>query len=138
MGPFRGELRWLSNFWPARVKFAGYTFPCVENAYQAGKCEHTDDIPRFLTIQPGQAKRLGRIVAQRHGFDNEKLDFMLNLLRQKFSHEDLKAKLLATGDTPIVEVNHWRDTFWGVTEEGVGQNKLGKLIGRVRNELRAQ
>ena len=48
MGPFRGELRWLSNFWPARVKFAGYTFPCVENAYQAGKCEHTDDIPRFL------------------------------------------------------------------------------------------
>ena len=63
---------------------------------------------------------------------------MLNLLRQKFSHEDLKEKLLATGDTPIVEVNHWRDTFWGVTEEGVGQNKLGKLIGRVRDELRAR
>lgn len=138
MGPFRGELRWLSNFWPAQVKFNKYTFPCVENAYQAGKCENAHDIPRFLDIQPGQAKRLGRIVAQRSGFDSEKLDFMLNLLRQKFSHEDLKEKLLATGDTPIVEVNHWRDTFWGVTEEGVGQNKLGKLIGRVRDELRAR
>jgi len=29
------------------------------------------------------------------------------------------------------------DTYWGVGRDGTGQNKLGKMIVRIRDELRA-
>jgi N-glycosidase YbiA len=43
--------------------------------------------------------------------------------------------LLDTGDAELVEVNHWRDFWWGVCN-GVGANHLGRLLMTIRNELR--
>lgn len=34
---FRGNFRWLSNFWPCSVVLDGVVYPSVENAYQAVK-----------------------------------------------------------------------------------------------------
>ena len=57
------------------------------------------------------------------------------LLRQKFSDQNkvLKEKLLATGEAEIVEGNDWDDTFFGVCN-GVGENQLGKLLMKIRDE----
>lgn len=52
-------------------------------------------------------------------------------------NEDLKIKLLQTGLEPIVESNTWGDTYWGKCK-GVGQNKLGQTLMRIRNELYEQ
>jgi predicted NAD-dependent protein-ADP-ribosyltransferase YbiA (DUF1768 family) len=45
--------------------------------------------------------------------------------------------LLATGDEEIIEAAP-TDTYWGVGRDGTGQNKLGKIIARIRDELRAK
>jgi predicted NAD-dependent protein-ADP-ribosyltransferase YbiA (DUF1768 family) len=45
--------------------------------------------------------------------------------------------LLATDDEELVEGNWWNDTFWGVCR-GDGENNLGKIIMKVRDELRQQ
>ena len=58
-------------------------------------------------------------------------------MRLKFTtHADLRDKLLATGDTPLEEGNTWGDRTWGVYQ-GQGDNRLGKILMKVRDELRA-
>ena len=61
---------------------------------------------------------------------------MLNVVRAKFDqHPDLAQKLLETGDEELVEGNTWGDRYWGVCG-GKGKNMLGKILMRVREELR--
>lgn len=138
IGPFTGELRWLSNFWPALVKLDGQLYPTVEHAYVAAKT--TDRMIRSViqtTSSPGEVKRLGRQFDLREDWHEIKLQVMEDLLWQKFQEPELKAKLLATGDIPIVEINTWNDTFWGQCK-GKGQNNLGKLLMKIRETLRGQ
>jgi hypothetical protein len=41
-----------------------------------------------------------------------------------------------TGNTELVEGNHWHDTFWGVdATTGEGDNGLGQILMQVRMEL---
>ena len=61
---------------------------------------------------------------------------MKELLMAKFSqNEDLKKKLLDTGDATLIEGNTWGDKYWGVCK-GVGKNRLGELLMEVREELK--
>lgn len=61
---------------------------------------------------------------------------MYEICKAKFTqNEDLKAKLLATGNDILEEGNTWGDRVWG-TVNGVGENRLGKILMRVREELR--
>ena len=61
---------------------------------------------------------------------------MYELCKAKFTqNEDLKEKLLATGNDILEEGNTWGDRVWG-TVNGVGENRLGKILMRVREELR--
>ena len=127
--------RFLSNFWPARVTYGGVTFDSVENAYQAAKCADAADMAAFVTLTPKQAKERGGTVALRGDWFDVRVDVMRGLLVQKFSHADLRAQLLATGDALLVEDNDWGDQFWGVCD-GVGENNLGKLLMAVRADMR--
>ena len=65
---------------------------------------------------------------------------MYKALVAKFTqHEDLKEQLLETGEKILVEHTK-KDNYWGDGGDGgndtVGKNMLGKLLVRVRNELR--
>lgn len=61
---------------------------------------------------------------------------MYEICLAKFSqNEELKIKLLATGDEHLEEGNTWGDRIWG-TVNSKGQNHLGKILMRVREELR--
>lgn len=136
IGPFKGEHRWLSNFWPALVKMDGFLYPTVEHAYVAAKT--TDPMIRKViqtTDKPGEVKRLGRQFDLREDWHDIKLQVMEDLLWQKFQDPVLKEQLLATGDEEIVEINTWNDTFWGQCK-GKGQNHLGKLLMKIREALR--
>lgn len=128
---FFGEYRFLSNFWPAKVIFDGVTYPTVENAYQAAKVEkHL----RFgFLSSPGEAKKLGQTLTLRPGWKSIKLEIMYKLCQQKFSQSPLKEKLLAT-EGLLEETNDWGDRYWGVCD-GIGENHLGKILMRIREEL---
>jgi ribA/ribD-fused uncharacterized protein len=131
---FAGVLDFCSNFHPSPV----FGYPTVEAAYQAAKT--TDPAVRArirAAATPGQAKRLGRGLALRPGWEEMKLDVMRTLVREKFArHPALAERLLATGDVELVERNYWRDTFWGVCG-GRGENHLGRILMDLRAELRA-
>ena len=131
---FTGVLDFCSNFHPSPV----FGYRTVEAAYQAAKTTDSAVRARIRAAPtPGQAKRLGRGIALRSGWEEMKLDVMRTLVREKFSrYHALAERLLATGDVELVERNYWRDTFWGICG-GRGENHLGRILMDLRSELRA-
>lgn len=140
---FSGERAFLSNFFVSQVGFEGMTFPTSEHAFQAAK---TEDREERMTVRrqatPGKAKRAGRKVCLRPGWDAMRLGVMETILIDKFFRsKDLKARLLATGDAELVEGNRWHDNFWGVCtctkcKDKEGLNHLGQLLMKVRDMMR--
>lgn len=135
---FTAKFRYLSNFYPSKVTFDGLEYDTIEAAYQAAK---TDDVAARRRIReaekPGLCKKLGQKVKLRQDWEQVKIQVMEDLVRQKFTkHKDLREKLVATGDAYLEETNHWGDTFWGVCR-GNGQNHLGQILMKVREELKA-
>lgn len=138
---FIGSRRFLSNFFPAEVEYGGVVYPTVEHAFQAAKTDIEDEREEIRTAStPGEAKRLGRKVTLRADWEKVKESVMEDLVRQKFTrHRPLAAELLDTGDAQLIEGNAWGDTTWGMVEKGgkwSGKNLLGRILMRVREELR--
>lgn len=137
---FRGEYAFLSNFYTAPIVVAGITFPTVEHAFQAAKLPL--DYPKRRAVQaeiaryptPAEAKRAGRMRLLRDDWKHVHLSMMRVLLAAKFQHPALRARLLATGNEPLVEGNDWGDTYWGRCR-GTGRNMLGVLLMELRAEL---
>ena len=135
---FRGEYRFLSNFYPSEIDYDGYTWPTVEHAFQAAKAKK--DSPLFHKIRlaetPGAAKGWGRQAELPLNWYDIRINIMSELLRLKFANPVLAAKLERTGDAELIEGNTWGDMFWGVCK-GVGENWLGYLLMVVREEVKA-
>lgn len=145
---FKGEYRWLSNFWPARVPLDGVEFPTVEHAYQAGKVL-SPEIRERIRVLPtaADAKRFGRRIGRAIPFrpawsERFRISLMRYLLWQKFTHADLRQRLILTGHQELVECGHWHDVFWGRCScrkcGGQGANWLGRLLMEIRAECRAK
>lgn len=138
---FRGEFRFLSNFYPAEVEIDGIVFPTAEHAFQAQKTL-SERWRRYISHQstPRLAKKIGRELELREDWEEVKVNVMLGTLAVKFgSHDDLGDLLLATERRQLVEGNVWGDTFWGcVQRKGgwVGENHLGRSLMTIRSLLR--
>ena len=135
---FQGEYRWLSNFWSSPIEYEGIKYPTVEHAYQAQKFQSNENKRRIAELKtPGEAKREGKEILLPPTWELIKDSIMEDLLRLKFKISELQEKLLITGDVELVEGNTWNDTYWGRCR-GIGQNKLGKLLMKIREELKNQ
>ena len=135
IGPFRGEWRFLSNFWqePRRRMLTN------EHFYQAAKALNVRDRALIMRAPtPGEAKRIGSQIKIREDWKEVCDTVMLEGVRTKFYADDTLADmLLATGDEELVELNHWGDVYWGVDHQtGQGQNKFGDILMQVRAEIR--
>ncbi len=135
---FQGQYRFLSNAWPVDVEMEGIVYPTVEHAYQAAKTADVKQRRRIAAmLTPEQAQEAGRALPLPDGWDKTKFVVMEQLVRQKFvRYRDLAELLLETGDAYLENNNNTTDTVWGVFD-GVGENRLGKILMTVRDELRA-
>ena len=128
----------LSNFFEARVEYGGLSYGSNEAAFQAQKCMSEEEKVQFTEFGPGKSKGVGRRVQLRPDWEEVKEGIMEEIVRAKFTqHLELAAQLVATGEKVLVEGNHWGDVFWGVdTRTGQGENHLGKILMKVREELK--
>lgn len=121
------------------IKLQGKTWPTSEHYFQAQKfpgTPHEEAVRKAQT--PSEAARLGRDRSKplRQDWEHVKDDIMREALIAKFTqHEDLKAKLLATGTAEIIEHTK-NDRYWGDGGDGSGKNVLGRLLMETREELR--
>lgn len=149
---FEGRYSFLSNFYPCKIKHKGILYPSVEHFYVAMKVTNIQlingihynaiDFREMIAKvrDPGDAKRIGSKVSLREGWDEKKLEFMNWAVREKFKDEKLAELLLSTGDKVLVECNYWHDNIWGSCTcnkcDNRGENNLGKILMKVREELR--
>lgn len=131
---FRGEYNFLSNFYDCSVRVFGNIYMNAESAYQAQKFTGYPNIKQqFIGISGKRAKELANKYKNhvRKDWHDIKLEMMEIVLKAKFYQNfSLGVKLINTRE-PIVEENHWGDTFWGVCG-GQGENHLGKIIEKVK------
>ena len=136
---------YLSNFYPCLVTINGLTYKNSEVAYQSMKTLDVDDRVRFTEYEAVESKKKGKKLEIRPDWDEVKYPLMVEVLYAKFTqNEDLKEKLLATGDEEFLEnTTRWHDNIWGncnceKCKDIPGQNLLGKAIGEVRDMIRSE
>lgn len=133
---FRHDYYFLSNFYDVPVMYNGITYENNEAAFQAQKTLDNNKRKEFEELSPSDAKHLGRHVKLRSDWEQIKEKIMYEIVYTKFTqNSDLKSKLLRTKDEILEEGNTWGDREWG-TVNGVGKNKLGEILMRVRDDLR--
>jgi len=136
---FKDEYRWLSNFVPCNIELDGQIYKSVEHAYQSAKSEDDWNWKEFCILEPNPAtvRKQSRNIVLRKDWSTVKDFIMLECLKQKYSQEPYKQLLLDTKNEQIQEGNWWGDEYWGVNlKTGKGQNKLGKMIMKIRQEIR--
>lgn len=129
----------LSNFAPYGFEAEGAYWPTVEHYFQAQKFSDPDYRERIRrTSTPREARALGqsRTVPIRTDWESVREEIMFEALRLKFQRPELKALLLGTGARPLVEASPF-DHFWGIGQDGSGQNRLGRLLEKLRQQLAA-
>jgi ribA/ribD-fused uncharacterized protein len=119
----------------------GAEWPSVEHYYQAMKFE---DAAYRETIRqadhPADATRLGK--DKKHGrrreWDKVKETYMTRGTYIKCrTHPEVAQVLLATGDRPIMETSQY-DYYWGCGRDTRGHNVYGKVLMKVREQLRKE
>ena len=136
---FKGIYTWLSNMVPVKIIYEGIEYPSVEHAYMSAKSSDMAWKSRCADTQisPKQIKQESKSIRLRDEWEDMKIDVMKECLEQKYQQEPFKTLLLGTGETHIQEGNWWGDFFWGVDiKTGKGENNLGKLIMKIRNDLK--
>lgn len=145
---FSGDYNFLSNFYilDNYIYYNGYYFKSTEHAYQASKIDpslpneaYNILISKFTNdtkLTSGQAKRAGKKCIIRPDWDEVKDSTMYEINYLKYtSNPDLSKRLIDTNNAELIEGNTWKDTYWGVYK-GKGLNKLGKILMRIRDEIR--
>jgi N-glycosidase YbiA len=129
----------FSNFSRHPITMDGRLWPTSEHAFQAQKFArnftHEERIRAaktpFLAAQMGRDRSL----PIRRDWTDVRDDVMRNVLEAKFSqHEDIRSVLLSTFGAAIIE-HTANDHYWGDAGDGSGQNKLGKLLMKVRDRF---
>jgi ribA/ribD-fused uncharacterized protein len=130
----------FSNFSPHPIVLKGVTWPTSEHYFQAQKFAGTPDAEEVRQANsPMIAARMGRSRKHplREDWEAVKDRIMHEAVLAKFTqHTDLREKLLGTDDAMIVEHTE-NDRYWGDGGDGSGKNRLGQILMRVREELRA-
>lgn len=127
----------LNNFYRSRMFIYGRWWNWVEAPYQAMKTivpEERDQI--WAATTPRESRNLGQKVTMHDSWNDIKVEVMYQCCLAKFTqNEDLLDRLMDTGEEELIEDSPI-DSFWGCGADGKGQNNLGKVLMRVRKDLR--
>lgn len=139
---FSNQYEFMSNFYNAPVIYEGLIYRNNEAAFQAHKLTNKEERKKFCVYSPSKAKLEGRNCKLREDWEDVKYQVMYDIVKAKFTQNvNLKTQLLATGTEELIEGNWWHDNCWGDCscdrcKDIKGQNNLGKILMKVREELK--
>jgi hypothetical protein len=131
---------WLSNFFPSEITDGDIVYPSAEHFYQSRKTL-LSGVRTWIASAPSPflAKNAGNLLTLKEGFRPNWLEireyYMCVAIYLKFlQNPELKTKLLETGDAILIEDSP-TDYFWGCGRDGTGENKLGELLMKMRDDF---
>ena len=140
IGFYPREFYPLDNFSSFKVEVDGYLYASLEEAFQSSLF-----LPDYPDISERIKKSHSAHEAQKIMFENidkvkysnkEQVKIMEKLLKLKVDQNPyVKKKLLETKDYTIVEDSP-KDDFWGWGPNRDGNNELGKLWMKIREDLK--
>ncbi|MGH3449999.1 MAG: NADAR family protein [Haloechinothrix sp.] len=128
----------FNNFSAHAIEFRGKLYPTSEHAYQTAKCTDPQGQEAIRKSRsPLQAKVLANETykaAKDPDWGSKKVAVLEEILRAKLAqHPEAQEALRKSGHEDIVEDSP-TDYFWGEGADGSGQNMLGKLWMKIRDE----
>ncbi|KAJ7460556.1 hypothetical protein FB451DRAFT_1181589 [Mycena latifolia] len=148
----------FSRSTPQYFAFLNYSpHPIMYNDVEYPSAMHLHEAMKYLPNNPALAERIRACPdisgvhplseeltrmspdAVRSDWGTAYLPLMEEVILHKFrQHPDLRARLLETGDAPLIYADE-QDTYWGEGTPGQGGlNHLGRILERVREELRRE
>ena len=134
------RFHYLSPFSAHQIQIWGEVFPTVEHAYQASRVIPG---PQREAIKHAPSPMDAWREGQKHK-NNPKLSvpnfnkdlIMEELFRAKMAqHPDITVILRESEDHELLKV-HPQDYYWGTGQDGSGENRMGKLWMKLRDELK--
>ncbi len=142
IGFYPREFYPLDNFSSFKVEVDGYLYASLEEAFQSSLFlpdypDISQKIKNSHSAHEAQKIMFENIDKVKYSFD-EQLVIMEKLLRIKSEQNPyVKKKLLETKDYTIVEDSP-KDSYWGWGINRDGENQLGKLWMKLREEIKKQ
>ena len=145
---FRGEYRFLSNFYEAEFEYEGIIYPTSEHAYQERKTNDPETREWIRSAETamecairGRSKRTKNVM--RKDWFDIKGEVMHPIVREKFrQNPELARKLIETRDATLIEGNYWHDNYFGVCtckkchSSGQALNMLGNILMNIRESMK--
>ena len=133
------ENRWhyLSPFSAHEIELSGVVYKTAEHAYQTLRMVPDAQKKIRETKSPLDAWRLAQKCKKENKLDSavNKDELMEQIFRAKLvQHSDIKDILLESEDRELLKV-YDTDYYWGTGADGSGENKMGKLWMKLRDEL---
>ena len=140
IGFYPREFYVFDNFSSFQVDWRGKQWPTSEHAYQAAHfIETAPEIAEqiFNARSAHDAQKIANANKDKDPVDwkEKRVGIMEEICRCKLQQNPyVKEKLLATYDLDIVEDSP-KDSFWGWGKDRKGENQLGKIWMKLRDEL---
>jgi len=135
---YEREFYVFSNFSSFAVEYNGCLWPTSEHAYQAQKFTDKNIVDEILKAGSSyDAFKIARAHEQdiRADWQSIRVDVMEKIVRAKLEqHEYIRKMLLETGTREIIEDSPL-DSFWGWGPNKDGENQLGKIWMKLREEI---
>jgi ribA/ribD-fused uncharacterized protein len=132
----------LSPFSAHRIEIWGEVFPTFEHAYQASRIrpgperQAIKNAPSPMDAWREGQKHKNNSDLQVEGFDKDAV--AEELFRAKLAqHPDIAAILKESGDRELLKV-YDTDYYWGTGADGSGENRMGKIWIKLREELKTK
>lgn len=137
---FTGYFEFLHNNYLTPVLFDGMLFPSATHAFQASRS--SDERTRKAILNAESllvVLKIAKRIEEPENWKLRRLKIMEHIVRDKFRRSrELQEKLKATGNRDIVmtyDDENEANQYWGVVNNK-GQNQLGRIMMRIRSDLR--
>ena len=146
---YQSEFAPFSNFYPSPITIGSHKFFCLEQAFQFLRAKTLGKplvaMKIYLSRDVRFIKQLGSEMGTSETWETKQFDVMYECLKRKFTQNpELRSLLLKSGQMMLVEATP--DRLWGCgatlssnvlrRREWSGQNKQGKILMTVREEIR--
>jgi len=128
----------FNNFSAHSVVYQGKLYPTSEHAYQAAKCLDPDGQVEIQSARsPLLAKELSNEKykeAKDPEWNSKKVSVLEEILREKLDASLITWDALKESGAEEIIEDSPTDYFWGEGADGTGQNMLGKIWMKLRDE----